>query len=224
MAARKAAISSCSAAVSGWQVPASHAPGARGAANARADNSRPASSPNRAIWPGNTRPQSPVAASGSVTSLARPLPAGSRLLDELTGPVPLPPSTVPAAGTRPRHGLWPFNRGGQVVKPAMTDLGPNEAENISSPAAPLQSLLSNGVAHVSYRHAYVVLRAHGESGITAQLESAPIDGRVYASGMIIRSPARHRMIMPLPDPLTARAGIAAARQRACGWSHGSSEQ
>jgi hypothetical protein len=69
----------------------------------------------------------------------------------------------------------------------MTDFGPNESENISSPAAPLQSLLSNGVAHVSCRHAYVVLRDHGESGITAQLESAPIDGRVYASGMIIRS-------------------------------------
>jgi hypothetical protein len=40
-------------------------------------------------------------------------------------------------------------------------------------------------AYVSYWHAYAVVRAHGESGITARLEPATIDGLVYASSMVI---------------------------------------
>jgi hypothetical protein len=40
-------------------------------------------------------------------------------------------------------------------------------------------------AYVSYWHAYAVIRAHGESGITARLEPATIDGLVYASSMVI---------------------------------------
>jgi Protein of unknown function (DUF2637) len=39
-------------------------------------------------------------------------------------------------------------------------------------------------AYVSYWHAYAVVRAHGESGITARLEPATIDGLVYASSML----------------------------------------
>ena len=35
-------------------------------------------------------------------------------------------------------------------------------------------------AYVSYWHAYAVVRAHGEAGITARLEPATIDGLVYA--------------------------------------------
>jgi Protein of unknown function (DUF2637) len=38
-------------------------------------------------------------------------------------------------------------------------------------------------AYVSYWHAYAVVRAHGETGITARLEPATIDGLVYASSM-----------------------------------------
>jgi len=38
-------------------------------------------------------------------------------------------------------------------------------------------------AYVSYGHAYAVVRAHGESGITARLEPATIDGLVYAGSM-----------------------------------------
>ena len=36
-------------------------------------------------------------------------------------------------------------------------------------------------AYVSYWHAYAVVRAHGESRVTARLEPATIDGLVYAS-------------------------------------------
>jgi hypothetical protein len=39
-------------------------------------------------------------------------------------------------------------------------------------------------AYVSYWHAYAVVRAHCESGITARLEPATIDGLVYASSML----------------------------------------
>jgi hypothetical protein len=39
-------------------------------------------------------------------------------------------------------------------------------------------------AYVSYWHAYAVVRVHGESGITARLEPATIDGLVYASSMV----------------------------------------
>ena len=51
-------------------------------------------------------------------------------------------------------------------------------------------------AYVSYWHAYTVVRAHGESGITAQLEPATIDGLVYASSMVILYAARHRVPVP----------------------------
>jgi Protein of unknown function (DUF2637) len=51
-------------------------------------------------------------------------------------------------------------------------------------------------AYVSYWHAYAVVQAHGESGITARLEPATIDGLVYASSMVILYAARHRVPVP----------------------------
>jgi hypothetical protein len=39
-------------------------------------------------------------------------------------------------------------------------------------------------AYVSYWHAYAVVQAHGETGITARLEPATIDGLVYASSIL----------------------------------------
>jgi hypothetical protein len=77
-------------------------------------------------------------------------------------------------------------------------------------------------AYVSYWHAYAVVRAHGETGITARLEPATIDGLVYASSMAVLYAARHR----LPTPALARwllgLGIAATltANMAQGWSHG----
>jgi hypothetical protein len=77
-------------------------------------------------------------------------------------------------------------------------------------------------AYVSYWHAYAAVRAHGETGITARLEPATIDGLVYASSMVVLYAARHR----LPAPSLARwllgLGIAATltANMAQGWSHG----
>ena len=51
-------------------------------------------------------------------------------------------------------------------------------------------------AYISYWHAYAVVRESGESGVTAQLEPATIDGLVYASSMVILYAARHRLPVP----------------------------
>jgi hypothetical protein len=56
-------------------------------------------------------------------------------------------------------------------------------------------------AYISCWHTNAVVREYGESGVTALLEPATIDGLVYASSMVILYSARHR----LPVPLDARA-------------------
>ena len=77
-------------------------------------------------------------------------------------------------------------------------------------------------AYISYWHAYAVVREYGETGVTAQLEPATIDGLVYASSMATLYAARHRV----PAPALARwllvLGIAATltANMAQGWSHG----
>ena len=60
-------------------------------------------------------------------------------------------------------------------------------------------------AYVSYWHAYAVVLAHGETGITARLEPATVDGLVYASSMVVLSSTAPGA-GPLPRPLAARAG------------------
>jgi Protein of unknown function (DUF2637) len=77
-------------------------------------------------------------------------------------------------------------------------------------------------AYVSYWHAYAVVRAHGEGGITARLEPATIDGLVYASSMVILYAARHRVPVPSLARWLLGLGIAATltANMAQGWSHG----
>jgi hypothetical protein len=77
-------------------------------------------------------------------------------------------------------------------------------------------------AYVSYWHAYTVVRAHGENGITARLEPATIDGLVYASSMVILYAARHRVPVPSLARWLLGLGIAATltANMAQGWSHG----
>ena len=77
-------------------------------------------------------------------------------------------------------------------------------------------------AYVSYWHAYAVVRAYGESGITARLEPATIDGLVYASSMVILYAARHGVPVPALARWLLGLGIAAtlAANMAQGWSHG----
>ena len=77
-------------------------------------------------------------------------------------------------------------------------------------------------AYVSYGHAYAVVRAHGETGITARLEPATIDGLVYASSMVVLYAARHRVPVPSLARWLLALGIAATltANMAQGWSHG----
>src|SRR5450755_370165 len=77
-------------------------------------------------------------------------------------------------------------------------------------------------AYVSYWHAYAVVRTYGESGITARLEPATIDGLVYASSMVILYAARHRVSVPSLARWLLGLGIAATltANMAQGLSHG----
>lgn len=77
-------------------------------------------------------------------------------------------------------------------------------------------------AYVSYQHAYQVIAAHGETGPTARLEPATIDGLVYCSSMVILYAARHQLRAPGLARWLLALGIAAtlAANLAHGWSHG----
>jgi hypothetical protein len=74
-------------------------------------------------------------------------------------------------------------------------------------------------AYVSYWHAYAVVRTHGESGLTARLEPATIDGLVYASSMVILYEARHGSPVPRLARWLLGLGIAATltANMAQGW-------
>jgi hypothetical protein len=91
---------------------------------------------------------------------------------------------------------------------------------ISTAAAVLT--VAGVAAYVSYWHAYAVVRAHGESGLTARLEPATIDGLVYASSMVILYAARHGSSVPRLARWLLGLGITAtlAANMAQGWTHG----
>ena len=76
--------------------------------------------------------------------------------------------------------------------------GADRAIRVSTAAAVLG--VAGIAAYVSYQHAFEVVCAHGESGLTARLEPATIDGLVYSSSMVILYAVRHR----LPVPALAR--------------------
>ena len=60
--------------------------------------------------------------------------------------------------------------------------GTDRAIRLSTAAAVLA--VAGIAAYVSYWHAYAVVRARGETGITVRLEPATIDGLAYASSML----------------------------------------
>jgi Protein of unknown function (DUF2637) len=103
---------------------------------------------------------------------------------------------------------------------ATTASGIDRAIRLSTAAAVLA--VAGIAAYVSYWHAYAVVRAHGESGITARLEPATIDGLVYASSMVMLYAARHRVPVPALARWLLGLGIAATltANMAQGWSHG----
>ena len=98
--------------------------------------------------------------------------------------------------------------------------GIDRAIRLSTAAAVLA--VAGIAAYVSYWHAYAVVRAHGESGITARLEPATIDGLVYASSMVVLYAARHRVPVPGLARWLLGLGIAATltANMAQGWSRG----
>jgi hypothetical protein len=98
--------------------------------------------------------------------------------------------------------------------------GIDRAIRLSTAAAVLA--VAGIAAYVSYWHAYAVVRAHGETGITARLEPATIDGLVYASSMVVLYAARHRVPVPSLARWLLALGIAATltANMAQGWSHG----
>jgi hypothetical protein len=77
-------------------------------------------------------------------------------------------------------------------------------------------------AYISYWHAYEVISAHGESGVTARLEPATIDGLVYCSSVVVLYAARYRLPVPRLARCLLALGIIAtlAANLAHGWSHG----
>ena len=51
-------------------------------------------------------------------------------------------------------------------------------------------------AVISYRHAYELVRSHGESGLTARLVPFTVDGLIWAASMLILDASRHRRPAP----------------------------
>jgi hypothetical protein len=104
--------------------------------------------------------------------------------------------------------------------PASPATGIDRAIRLSTATAVLA--VAGIAAYASYWHAYAVVRAHGETGITARLEPAMIDGLVYASSMVVLYAARHRVPVPSLARWLLAVGIAATltANMAQGWSHG----
>ena len=104
--------------------------------------------------------------------------------------------------------------------PAALTGGIDRAIRLSTAAAVLA--VAGIAAYVSYWHAYAVVRAHGETGLTARLEPATIDGLVYASSVVVLYAARHRVPVPSLARWLLALGIAATltANMAQGWSHG----
>ena len=104
--------------------------------------------------------------------------------------------------------------------PAPSTSGIDRAIRLSTAVAVLA--VAGIAAYVSYWHAYAVVRAHGETGITAWLEPATIDGLVYASSMVVLSAARHRVPVPALARWLLGLGIAVTLTAnvAQGWPHG----
>lgn len=78
------------------------------------------------------------------------------------------------------------------------------------------------VGYISYQHAYAVVLAAGETGVTARLYPATIDGLVYAASMVLLFHARRDTAAPLLAWVMLGAGILAtmAANVAAGWPGG----
>ncbi|HEV3293765.1 MAG TPA: DUF2637 domain-containing protein [Streptosporangiaceae bacterium] len=123
----------------------------------------------------------------------------------------------PAEAVRGGLSAHGYPRGGDDP-PAPLTTGIDRAIRLSTAAAVLA--VAGIAAYVCYWHAYAVVWAHGETGITARLEPATIDGLVYASSMVVLYAARHRVPVPSLARWLLGLGIAATltANMAQGWS------
>lgn len=83
-------------------------------------------------------------------------------------------------------------------------------------------ILAGVAAVVSYRHAYEVVSAHGEMGLTAYLVPLTVDGLVFASSMVLLDCARRGAARPKLAYFTLGLGIVAtlAANVLHGWAYG----
>ena len=122
--------------------------------------------------------------------------------------------------------LGPLRAAAEAAEPAQASYEPAAAAGVDRAirvSTAIAVLAVAGVAaYVSYWHAYAVVCAHGETGITARLEPATMDGLVYASSMVNLYSARHRLPVPALARWLLALGIIAtlAANMAQGWSHG----
>ncbi len=77
-------------------------------------------------------------------------------------------------------------------------------------------------AVISYRHAYELVRAHGESGTTARLVPFTVDGLIWAASMVMLDASRRTQPVPALAKWSLGVGIAATigANVAHGMSHG----
>jgi hypothetical protein len=77
-------------------------------------------------------------------------------------------------------------------------------------------------AVISYRHAFELVRAHGESGTTARLVPFTVDGLIWAASMAILDASRRTQPVPALAKWSLGVGIAATigANLAHGMSHG----
>ena len=64
-------------------------------------------------------------------------------------------------------------------------------------------------AIISYRHAYELVRSHGESGATARLVPFTVDGLIWAASMVILDANRRTRPVPSLASLSLSVGIVA---------------
>ena len=82
--------------------------------------------------------------------------------------------------------------------------------------------LAGIAAVVSFSHAYDVVRAHGETGLTATLTPLTIDGMVFVSSLVLLEAAKRQAKAPLLAWFTLLFGIVTTVTVNVlhGWAHG----
>ncbi|GAA0245321.1 DUF2637 domain-containing protein [Actinomadura nitritigenes] len=64
-------------------------------------------------------------------------------------------------------------------------------------------------AVISYRHAYELVRTHGETGLTARLVPFTVDGLIWAASMVILDASRRKQGVPALAKWSLAVGIVA---------------